>query len=129
LRRPPGFFFGGLFSKKEENMMDLKRAVQKFVEDMVLDGVTEERVANSREALLNRIYWAGKAEARWHSLMVFLEIFGPLLGNPERVPIGVDDGRGHDAVGARDAYFRAKEARQLGAKLIEEAQMRTKSGM
>jgi hypothetical protein len=110
-------------------MVDLKlrNAVQKFLEEMVLDAATEERVANSREALLNRIYWAGKAEARWNSLVVFLEIFAPLLGNQERIPIGVDDGRGHDAVGARDAYFRAKEAFQLGMKLIEQAEAQRKS--
>ena len=114
-------------------MVDLKlrNAVQKFAEEMVSSAATEEGVANSREALLRRIYWAGKAEARWHALMVFLEVFGPLLENPERIPLGVSDGRGHYAIGARDAYFRAKEAFQLGTKLIEqaEAQLRAKSGM
>lgn len=74
----------------------------------------------------------GEGQRRgWHALMVFLEVFGPLLENPERIPLGVSDGRGHYAIGARDAYFRAKEAFQLGTKLIEqaEAQMRAKSGM
>jgi hypothetical protein len=110
-------------------MIDLKlrNAAQKFLEEMVSDAATEEGVANSREALLRRIYWAGKAEARWHSVMVFLEVFGPLLGNPERFPLGVSDGRGHYAVGARDAYFRAKEAFQLGTKLIEQAEAQRKS--
>jgi hypothetical protein len=107
----------------------IRNAFLAFTERMIVSvRVEEAKAASAFESLEKRIYWAGKAEARWDALLTFFEIFGQFVGKPDqKFSLGTDDGRGNMALGAKDAYSRRKEAWQAAMKLMEEVQCTKKS--
>jgi len=107
----------------------LRNAFLAFTERMIISvRVEEAKAASPLEGPEKRIYWAGKAEARWDALLTFFELFGPFVGEPDqKFGLGTDDGHGNMALSAKDVYFRRKEAWKAAMQLMEEVQCTKKS--
>jgi hypothetical protein len=107
----------------------LRNAFLAFTERMIISvRVEEAKAASPLEGPEKRIYWAGKAEARWDALVTFFELFGLFVGEPDqKFGLGTDDGRGNMALSAKDVYFRRKEAWKAAMQLMEEVQCTKKS--
>ena len=114
-------------------MTDLEKkfrdAFLTFTERMIIPvRVEEAKAASPLEKPERRIYWAGKAEARWDALLTFFELFGQFVGEPDqKFGLGTDDGHGNMALSAKDVYFRRKEAWKTAMQLMGEVQCTRKS--